>query len=416
MANNFTNSKSAPGIVAKAAAKMLVDELQFTKSIAKADPKDYEGKNGYSAGDTIYINKPPRFVAGQSFDITSSIQDITEEKVPLVLDTISTIGLQVNSLEFATVIQLKSLLKRVIKPAVTQIAQDVENRFLIKAKNAVANEVGIPGSTVFDTDTILSAKEIMDKYLAPKDDGRFFLYNATAGRSAVNARKGLFQKSDEIAKQYKTGSMGRADSFNWIENEMLPTHTNGTQTGSFTVATTSVDGDTTMALTGLSGGTLTAGTVFTVAGRFAVHPTLKNVYTNLAQFVVTANNTAVSTAYTGVKIALYNGGAIQSSTTVAAGLQNISSLPTSGDVVTILGAASTGYVNNLAFHRDAFRMVSVPLVMPTAVEWAAQETYEGITVAIVRAFDVLQRRMITRMDFLGGIVADRPEWAARISA
>ena len=89
-------------------------------------------------------------------------------------------------------------------------------------------------------------------------------------------------------------------------------------------------------------------------------------------------------------------------------------IPTSGDAIVIVsGAISTAYQTGLAFHKNAFRMVSVPLVMPTAVEYAAQETYQGITCSVVRAFDVVKRRMITRLDYLGGIVADRPEWACR---
>jgi hypothetical protein len=53
--------------------------------------------------------------------------------------------------------------------------------------------------------------------------------------------------------------------------------------------------------------------------------------------------------------------------------------------------------------------------MPKNAEFAAQETYEGITVSIVRDFDIKTRKMITRVDFLGGLVADRPEWACRIT-
>lgn len=412
MANTFNTNKNAPGIIAKAAAKMLSDHLQFTKSIAQADESDYEGKNGYSAGDTIYVSKPARFIAQQAFDITSTMQDITEEKVPLVLDTISTVGVNVDSFEFATAVDLKSMIKRVIEPAVQTIAQDVESRFLVKAKNAVYNLVGTAGSTVFDPDTVLAAREKMNKFLAPKDDNRFTLFDSTAGRSAVNARKGLFQSSSEIASQYKQGYVGMADGFTWLENELLPTHTRGTQaTTGATLAVTSLNGATTLAITGTSGGTLKAGDVFTIGSVFAVHPITKQTYPFLQQFVVTADNTAVSTAYTGVAISptIYD-------STTGKSLQNVSALPQSGAAITLVGAISTGYTQNLAFHKNAFRMVSVPLIMPTKAEVAVQETYEGITVAMIRDFDVLKRRMITRLDFLGGLVADRPEWACRITS
>lgn len=407
MANNFVTIKSAPGIVAKAAAKMLHDELVFCRNINKANAEDYDGKNGYSAGDTIYISKPARFIPQTTFDITSSMQDIVEEKVPLALNTISTIGVNINSLEFATVIQLKSCLERVVKPAVESIAQNVESRFLTAAKNATYNTVGIAGSTVFDTDTVLSAREKLSKYLAPKDKNRALLFDSTSMRGAVNARKGEFNDQEELAKAFKSGALGRADGFKWFENELLPTHTRGTATGTITVTTTSSEGDSTIALTGTGSQTLVIGDVFTVGSVFAVHPITKKVYTFLQQFVVQNNVTASSGAFTGVQIipSIY--------TATSNGLQNVNSLPQSGAAVTLMGAASTGYTQNMFFHKNAFRMVSVPLIVPKAVEWAVQETYQGVSVAIIRAFDVLQRRMITRMDFLGGFVADRPEWAAR---
>lgn len=408
MSNNFTNIKGSAGVVAKAAAKMLHDELVFCNAISKANESDYDGKNGYSAGDTIYVNKPARFVPQTTFDITSSMQDIVEERVPLVLDTISTVGVNINSLEFATVIQLKSCLERVVKPAVQSIAQDVESRFLIKAMNAVANTVGTAGVTTFDTDTVLAAREKMSKYLAPKDDNRYLLFDSTSMRSAVNARKGLFNNQEALAKSFKSGALGYADGYAWMENELVPVHTRGTATGAITVTTTvSTEGAATIALTGTGSQTLLLGDVFTIGSVFAVHPITKKVYPFLQQFVVTANNTASSGSYTGVAIspAIY--------TSASKGLQNVDSFPQSGATVTLVGAASTAYTQNMFFHKNAFRMVSAPLIIPKAVEWAVQETYQGVSVSIIRAFDVLQRRMITRVDFLGGLLAERPEWAVR---
>lgn len=411
MSNTFNTVKGAAGIIAKAAAKTFSDELQFCSAITKADETDFDGKNGYSAGDTIYISKPARFIPTTQFDLTSSLADVTEEKVALTLDTISSIGVPINSLEFATTFELKSLINRVVKPAAQSIAQDVESRLLLKAVNATGNSVGTAGSTVDDTDTVLSAKEKLDKFLAPKNfNDRFMLFDGTAMRSAVNARKGLFNNQESLGKQYKSGSIGQADGFVWLQNELLPTHTRGTQTGTFTVTTTSTEGDSTIALTGTSGGTLKKGDIFTIANVFAVHPITKKVYTFLQQFVVQADNTAVSTAYTGVSIypSIY--------TATSKGLQDVDSLPQSAAAVTIIGSASTGYTQNLAFHKSAFRMVSAPLIMPKAVEWAVQENYMGVNVAIIRAWDQLKRQMVTRMDVLCGLAADRPEWACRITS
>jgi len=412
MANTFNTNKDAPGIIAKAAAKMLADSLQFTKSISKVDPEDFKGKNGYGAGDTIYISKPARYIPQNTFDITSSVQNITEEKVALSLDTISTIGIEIDSLEFASDIEMKNVIKRVVKPAVSSIGQDVEQRFLEKASDATYNVVGTAGSTVFDPDTILSAREKMNKFLAPKDDERYICFDSTAGRSAVNARKGLFQSSDEIAKQYKQGFIGLADGFKWMENELLNDHENGNDVTSVLINGAVSSGSSTITIDGLTitTGTVTKGQVFTIAGVYAVHPITKKTYTFLQQFVVTADATANGAGQATVSISP----SIYSSADV--GLQNVSALPADNAPLVFIGAASTTYTQNLAYHKDAFRMVSVPLIMPQRAEFAAQETVDGITVAIVRDWDINKRRMVTRLDFLGGLVADRPEWASRITS
>lgn len=412
MANSFSNINDAAGVIAKAAAKMLADELQFTKSIATAEKSDYKGKNGYSNGDTIYISKPARFIPQETFDITSSKQDIVEEEVPLTLDISSTVGVDVSSVEMATDVQVKSLIKRVVKPAMSSIAQNVEQRFLEKATDATFNLVGTAGSTSFDVDTILSAREKMNKFLCPKDSDRFFLHDSTSGRSAINARKGLFQSSSEISKQYKMGYVGTADGFNWMENELLTVHTNGNDVTSVLVNGAPSAGATTLAVDGLTTttGTVKKGQVFTIAGVYAVHPITRETYPFLQQFVVTADATANGSGEATLSISP----SIDDGSTNAS-LQNVSTLPADNAAITFVGAASTAYTQNLAFHKNAFRKVSVPLVMPTNAEFAAQETVDGITVAIIRDFDINTRKMITRLDFLGGLVADRPEWACRIT-
>jgi len=413
MANTFNTNLNAPGIIAKAAAKMLADELQFTKSIDKADKKDYDGKNGFKAGATIQISKPPRYLPSQSFDVTTSQQNIVEEKTPLNLDIISNVAVNVGTMEFATEADLASMVRRVIKPAMSSIAADVEVRMLQKATQATYNSVGTAGSNQFTTGDILSARSLMNKNLAPSGD-RSYLSDSESGRLAVIDKKGLFQSSEAISKQYKSGVIGIADGYTWLENELLYKHTNGNDvTGvAISAATLAIaDGATSIGVSGLTAntGTVTKGSVFTIAGVNAIHPITKKDYGVLQQFTVTAD----ATAGAGGTAVLQISPAINSAAT---GLQNVTALHVDAAAMVFSGAASTSLTQNLAFHKDAFRMVSVPLIMPTNAEFAAQETVEGITVSIVRDFDVLKREMVTRLDFLGGIAAVRPEWATRITA
>jgi hypothetical protein len=333
MTNAINNIKDAGAVIAKLSAAMLADKVQFIKSIDKEPESTFNSQvNGFNPGQTIYVNKPARFVPTTNADITSSIQDVVEEKVAVTLNIRQVQAVALTSLEVQNSLALKDWSKRILDPAISSIAQGVESTVLTSAKNAVYNLVGSAGTTVFDTDTVLSAGERLAFGLAPQDGDQYLLLNPTANRSAVNARKGLFQSSSAIADQYKKGYIGDADGFTFLRNSMLPTHTRGTQTSTFTVTTTSTEADATIALTGTSGGTLKAGDVFTIASVFAVHPITKATLNYLQQFVVTANNTAVSTAYSGVAIS-------PSIYAASNGLQNVSALPQSSAAVTIVGNA-----------------------------------------------------------------------------
>ena len=76
MPNTINTLKNAPGVISEMAATMLEDKVQFGKSIEIEDASNFDGKDGYQAGDTIYVSKPARFTLGTNPDITSSIQDV----------------------------------------------------------------------------------------------------------------------------------------------------------------------------------------------------------------------------------------------------------------------------------------------------------------------------------------------------
>jgi len=407
MANVFNNVKDAPGIIARAAAQTLKDNMVFCSTIDQADASDFDGKNGYKAGDTIQTSIPARYVPQNTFDITSSIQDSVEEKAPLTLDIISTVGMEIDSFEYATEVDLKNTIKRFVIPAAESIAQDVESRILEKATDATYNSVGTAGSNTYTIADSLAGMTKLDENLAPRGD-RNFLLNSAALAQGVNARSALFQSSEQIADQYKKGRMGVADGFEWYSNELVTTHTNGNDVTGVTTDGTIVEGASTLHVDGLTTttGTVTKGQIFTIAGIFMVHPITKVPSAVLQQFVVTADVTADGAGDADLEVS-------PSFFAGSGGLQNITSLPGDGLLLTFVGGADSALKQPLQYHKSAFKMVSVPLIQPQAVEVAAQETVDGITVSVVRAFDVLQRRMITRLDFLGGVSAVRPEWAVR---
>lgn len=411
--NTLNNIKDGPGVFARGMAETLRDNMKFCSFVDKADPSDFDGKNGFKSGDTIYTSIPARYVPTQdNLDITSTISDTVEEKAALTLNKTETIGMEFDSLELATDTDIANALQRYGIPAAESIAQNIESRCFDIAMDATYNIVGTAGSNQFTVADILASRTKLNQSLCRSGDRALFM-NSSSGADAVDARKGLFQSSTEIAKQYKEGMIGRADGFDWYESELVPQHTNGNDV-SFEVRTTvSTEGQATLVVEGLTTttGTVTKGTVFTIDTVNAVHPITKADTGRLQEFVVTADATADGSGYATLSIspAFY--------TSASGGLQNITAFPADGDTCNVkTGSASTTYTNNLACHKSAFKMVTVPLVQPKGVDLVASQTVDGITVNLVRDFNILTRKMITRVDVLYGFDKVRPEWSCRITA
>ena len=415
MTNTFNNIKDVGTVIAKMAAGYLEDNLQFVKSIDKEPEESFSKLNGYNYGETVNINIPA-IPATQSdnLDITSLASEFQETKEALALDKTETIRIDATSLDLRNDISPENLLgkgERVLKPAMIKLGSIIESRVLELASDSIYNIAGTPGSTVFDTATMLTAKDQLAYGLCPMGE-RKALLDTTAMSSAVNARKGFSQSSEELSKQYKEGYVGNADGFAYMENQLLNTHTNGTDV-TFEVRTTvSVEGQATLVVEGLTTttGTVTKGTAFTIDTVFAVHPQTKATTSQLQKFVVTADATADGSGFATLSIspAIY--------TSASGGLQNVNAFPADGDTCNVLtGANSTGYVQNLVYHPSAFRFLSTKLFQPKNAEFSGTATENGVTVNMVSDFDINTRKEILRFDVLFAFATIRPQWGCRVT-
>lgn len=414
MTQTINNIKDVGTVIATAAAGMLADEMQFIKTIDKEPASSFGQVNGYNVGDTITISKPARFIPSSTADITSTIQEVVEEKVSMALDIRKVVPVALTSAEVQNTLALKDWMKRILRPAMSSIGQEVERTCLERAKNYAGHLVGTAGSTVFDTATMGAARAILKKSLVPSDGDLYALLDSDAMNSATNARKGLFQSSAEIAKQYRDGYMGRGDGFTYLENNLVPRHTNGADVAFAVEASvvTIANGMTTLGVDGVtSGATIKAGTKFTIAGVYKVHPITKATLPDLQVFTVTEDVTETS----GNSVTLQISPAIYYTTTDPR--QNVNAAPVDETACTVVtGSASTTYTHNLAYHKSAFRFVSVPLMKPDGVHMCEQKTVDGVTARVWMDSSILTDKMIMRVDVLAGFCPVRPEWSTVITS
>ena len=189
-------------------------------------------------------------------------------------------------------------------------------------------------------------------------------------------------------------------------DQNVNTHTCGTYDGahiindaSFTAAS---DTATTSTLTMDTGtGLYAVGDVITIAGVNSVNPQTRQTTGKLQQFTVV---TSTSTTSIDVSPAIRNSGAFQT----------VDALPANNAVITEVGTASTAYPQNLAYHRDAFTLGTADLIMPSGVDFASRQVHEGISMRIVRDYDINNDAMPCRIDVLYGWKTLYGELATRI--
>ena len=342
------------------------------------------------------------------------VQDVTESTQTLTVATQKGVDINFSSIELT--LSMDDFSERILEPAMTRLAAEVDKDVITGCYRDVYNHV----NTTFGTAPVLldvqSARAKLSKGLAPAGN-RFMLMESLGMNSVVNAGTALFNPSSEISRQYNTGLVGHAHGFEFYETEMIPTHTQGTyadtDAGIVNTSTGITSGTATIAITSMtSAATLTNGQVFTVADVYAVNPETKARYKHLQQFVVTADITATTTNVTpAVSPTPITSGAKQNVELVSAGASKAVLTETVGGS----GTLSTGYPQHMAFHRDAFTLVTADLEMPKGADMAAREVYDGISLRLWRDGDITNDKFPCRIDVLYGFKTIRPEWACRLS-
>lgn len=387
----MANSILTPTAVTREILRIAHEKCSFIGTTQRQYDSQF-ARAGGRIGDSLKIRLPNKYTVRTGK--TLNAQDTSEESVTLTTATQKGVDMVFSSAELT--LELDEFSKRVLQPAVATLVSVLEADMLESVSKEVYNHVGTPG-TLPTFLQLGQAKAKLNQYLAPKDNNRHIQMESIDMAGVVNELKGLFHDSTEISKQYREGMVGRALGLNWTENERIYVHTNSTDHTSITVNDTVASGDSVITLAGAA---MSVGSIFTIADVKAVHPETKVAYAHDQQFVVTAvdgNDYSISPAIisTGAK-------------------QNVDHLPSSSDVVTAVGTASTSYPNHLVYHEEAFAFVSADLEMPSGVDFAAREVMDGLSVRVVRQYDVNNDNFPCRIDILHGYKALRPEWACRV--
>jgi hypothetical protein len=101
---------------------------------------------------------------------------------------------------------------------------------------------------------------------------------------------------------------------------------------------------------------------------------------------------------------------------VSGATQNVSGYPTNTGAVTKVGGASGVYDMSLFYHKDAFTFATADLVMPSGVDFSARKVMDGISMRIVRQYDINNDKFPCRLDVLYGYKTIREQLACRTAS
>jgi len=395
----MANSILTPTMVTREALRVLHQKLNFIGSINR-QYDDQFAKTGAKIGTSLKIRLPNQYTVRSG--ATLSVNDTTETSTTLTLATQKGVDLNFTSVDLT--LSLDDFSKRILNPAMAVLASAIESDALSMLQS-VYNQVNNIGSAVTLQQVLLGRKALVDNLAPP---GAWTALLCTQDNvDLVNALKGLFQDSDTIAEQYREGFMGRTAGFDFMENTLLQKQASGTEVAT-TSSTITVNGanqtGATITVTNGSSKTLVVGDVIAFTGCNRCHPETKADTGVLQQFVVTA-----ALASNGTSIA------ISPSIVTSGATQNCIASPTTADVILKYGTASTSYGISAVYHEDAFTFATADLVMPKGMDFAAREVLDGISMRIVRQYDINNDKFPARLDVYYGYLAMRPQLACRLA-
>lgn len=410
----MANTIITPTIIAREALMQLENNLVMGSNVHREYKREF-----VKVGATVNIRKPVKF---EVYDGATRVhQDVQEANTNISVDQRKHVSWGFGTQDLTLSIEEYS--ERYIKPATIALANKVD-RDLCSLYDDVFNWVGTPGQNINSFADFALAPQRLDEMAVPTP--RMSVMSPTDYWAMTGNLTGLqIERPAEVA--YRRGLLGNVAGFTISMDQNIRSHTTGTfttgstpltngaaQTVAYSAATQATWSQS-LVTDGWANSTLvlTAGDVFTIAGAFAVNPVPgdnadgKDAQSFLQQFVALSDVTSDGSG---------NATITMSPPMITSGpYQTVSANPGDGAAIVPLGTEATAYLQNLAFHKNAFALVTVPLEMPDGATFKARESKNGLSIRVIKDYDINNDEDVIRLDILYGRKTIFPDLATRVS-
>ena len=413
----MANALITPTIIAQEALFQLENNLQMANQVHREYREEF-----VKVGQSVNIRKPVKFVTSNGATLVK--QDVEEANTSITVSSQKHVGWEFSSIDLTMTIEEYS--ERYITPAMITLAQTVDKEGLAlydQVWSSVSNGSFVKPDT-FAEFALLGIR--MDEMAIPPSgsnnrDRRRFIGKSNTTHSMAGGQAALLQER-LVSEAWTRGRVNIVDDIDVYMDQNVATHTVGVATGTPLVdgaaqnvtyaasKTTNSQSLVTKGWTNSITDILLAGDVITLAGVNAVNPIpgegVKQDLGYLQQFTVLAD--ADSGASTGPATLTISPAIITTGP-----YQTVTAAPADDAAITVLGTAATGYAQHLGFHRNAFALVTVPLIMPLGAVFKARATHRGLSIRVIRAYDITSDTEAIRLDILYGWKAIYPDLAVR---
>lgn len=352
-------------------------------------------------GASVTVRKPNRFTVSSGPSL--QVQDVQEPSTSITISNQKHVDFQFSSQDLTLTIEEFS--ERYLKPAAAELTNQLDYDVL-QNTTSLQNLVGTPGTAPNSFASLAAVGQRMDEGAVPQD-GRILVLNPAGYWALAAALVGLYVKS--VAEPALKGYLANIANFEIYQDQNVASLTNGNYAGTGVMNGASQTGSTLVT----NGWTASrqiflGGEVITIAGVFAINPKSRKSTGALQNFLVTG---PVSSDVSGnLSIPIYP------AITLTGAYQTVSASPANLAAITVIsGNANTTYAQNVAFVKDTFGLVTVPMELPEGVDFAARETYKGISLRVIRAYDINNDVFPARIDLLYGSTTFYPELGVRLT-
>lgn len=400
----MSNTTLSAEIIAKEALMQLENTLVMGANVHRDYVKEWDAK----PGSTVTIRKPVKFRAKDG--ATLDEVDVYERSTSLVVDKRKHVAWNFTTSELS--LNIDDYSTRYIRPAVTALANQVDAD-LCALYADVFNEVGTPGTVPDSFAEVAAASRRLDDEAVPMD-GRILACNPYTAWEIASGVVSLYNPG-MVESAARRGIVTEFAGFKVMADQNVKAHTVGNHGGTPLMNGATAEGASELVTDGwtASAAILKKGDVFTVAGVYSVNPVSGQSTGVLRQFTATADVTADGSGNATIPISpqIYSAAADEDKLPY----QTVDALPADGAAITVSGTAGNQYVKNMAFHPNAFALVSVPLALPEGA-WCARESHNGLSIRVIKDYDIANDTEKIRLDVLYGVKTLYPELACRLTA